>query len=66
MSTLSSSTQAFNILLLLWAVCGGLFITNFILSNWLAILVNPVFEDPVDTALVSRNTLFEECAYYCQ
>ena len=47
-----TSLHSFNLLWLMWAVCGGFFITNFILSNWLTILVKPVFEKPVDTAQV--------------
>ena len=34
----------------MWAVCGGFFITNFILCNWLPVLIEPVFENPVDNA----------------
>ena len=47
-----TSLYSFNLLWLMWAVCGGFFITNFILSNWLAILIKPVFEEPVDTVQV--------------
>ena len=47
-----TSLHSFNLLWLMWAVCGGVFITNFILSNWLAILIKPVFEEPVDTVQV--------------
>ena len=45
-----TSLHSFNLLWLMWAVCGGFFITNFLLSNWLTILIKPEFEDPVDTA----------------
>ena len=34
----------------MWAVCGGFFITNFILCNYLKVLVKPVFEKPVDSS----------------
>ena len=45
--------MSFNFLWLLWAVCGGIFITNIINSNWLASTVKPKFaEKPVDTAQV--------------
>ena len=47
-----TSLHSFNLLWLMWAVCGGFFITNFILSNWLPILIKPVFEKPIDTAQV--------------
>ena len=47
-----TSLHSFNLLWLMWAVCGGFFITNFILCNWLTILIKPVFEKPVDTAKV--------------
>ena len=47
-----TSFYSFNLLWLVWAVGGGLFITKFLLCNWLAILVKPVFEDPVDTVQV--------------
>ena len=43
-----TSLHSFNLLWLMWAVCGGFFITNFILCNWLPILMKPVFEKPVD------------------
>ena len=48
-----TSLHSFNLLWLMWAVCGGLFITNFILSNWLGILIQPVFEKPVENAQVT-------------
>ena len=48
-----TSLHSFNLLWLMWAVCGGFFITNFILSVWLTILVKPVFEKPVDTSKVT-------------
>ena len=47
-----TSLHSFNLLRLMWAVCGGFFITNFILSNWLPVLMKPVFEEPVETAQV--------------
>ena len=47
-----TSFYSFNLLWLVWAVGGGLFITKFLLCNWLAILVKPVFEEPVDTVQV--------------
>ena len=47
-----TSLHSFNLLWLMWAVCGGFFITNFILSNWLQVLLKPVFEKPVDTTQV--------------
>ena len=48
-----TSLHSFNLLWLLWAVCGGFFITNFLQSVWLTILVKPVFEKPVDTSKVT-------------
>ena len=48
-----TSLHSFNLLWLMWAVSGGFFITNFILSVWLELLVKPVREDPVDTAQVT-------------
>ena len=48
-----TSLHSFNLLWLLWAVCGGFFITNFLLANWLTILVKPVFEKPIESAQVS-------------
>ena len=47
-----TSLHSFNLLWLMWAVCGGFFVANFLLSNWLAILIKPVFEEPVDTVQV--------------
>ena len=47
-----ASLSSFHLLWLVWAVCGGLFITNFILCNYLKVLVKPVFERPIDTAQV--------------
>ena len=49
-----TSLNSFNLLWLLWAICGGFFITNFLLSNWLTMLVMPVFDKPVDIAQVIR------------
>ena len=50
-----TSLHSFNLLWLMWAVCGGFFITNFILSNFVAIMLTPVFEEPVETANVTWN-----------
>ena len=50
-----TSLQSFNLLWLMWAVCGGFFITNFLLSNFVAVLMKPVFEKPVDNAHVTPN-----------
>ena len=47
-----TSFYSFNLVWLVWAVGGGFFITKFLLCNWLAILVKPVFEEPVDTVQV--------------
>ena len=47
-----TSLHSFNLLWLMWAVCGGFFITNFILSVWLTFLMKPVFETPLDNAHV--------------
>ena len=48
------SLHSFNLLWLLWTVCGGIFITIIIHSNWLAVSIKPKFADnPVDTAEVS-------------
>ena len=49
----SRSLHSFNILLILWAVCGGFFITNFLLCNYLPVLVKRVFEKPAKTAQVT-------------
>ena len=46
--------HSFNLLWLMWAVCGGLFITNFILCNYLQVLLKEVYEIPVDTSKVCR------------
>ena len=48
-----TSLHSFNLLWLMWAVCGGFFITSFILSNFVAVLMKPVFEKPVENAKVS-------------
>ena len=48
-----TSLHSFNLLWLMWAVCGGFFITNFILSVWLTFLLKPVFDEPVDTSEVT-------------
>ena len=48
-----TSLHSFNLLWLMWAVCGGFFITNFLLSNWLPVLIKPVFEKPVNNAQVA-------------
>ena len=50
-----TSLHSFNLLWLMWAVCGGFFIPNFILSVWLTLLVKPQFENPVETAKVKSN-----------
>ena len=50
-----TSLHSFNLLWLMWAVCGGFFITNFLLAVWLELLVKPVFEKPVDTSKVTLN-----------
>ena len=47
-----TSLHSFNLLWLMWAVCGGFFITNLLLAVWLTILLKPVFEEPVDTTKV--------------
>ena len=47
-----TSLHSFNLLWLMWAVCGGFFITNFILSVWLQFLVKPKLEKFVDSAQV--------------
>ena len=52
-----TSLHTFNLLWLMWAVCGGFFITNFILAVWLELLVKPVYEEPVDTAQVKKRLL---------
>ena len=57
-----TSLHSFNLLWLMWAVCGGLFITKFILCNWLTILIKPVFDEPINTAKVydiSNSTLYQ-------
>ena len=48
-----TSLHSFNLLWLMWAVCGGFFITNFLLSVWLTILMKPVLEKPVDNSHVT-------------
>ena len=48
-----SSLHSFNLLWLMWAVCGGFFITNVVLSNWVTILIKPVFEEPVENVKVT-------------
>ena len=53
-----TSLHSFNLLWLMWAVCGGFFITNFILSVWLTFLLKPVFEEPVDTNEVTSNKIY--------
>ena len=47
-----TNLHSFNLLWLMWAVSGGIFLTNFLLSNFVAILMKPVFEKPVDNTLV--------------
>ena len=51
----SRSLHSFNILQILWAVCGGFFITNFLLCNYLPVLVKRVFEKPAETAQVTKH-----------
>ena len=41
---------ASNMVLLLWCVCGGL-LAHMLEANFLTILLKPVYEKPVDTAL---------------
>ena len=48
-----TSLHSFNLLWLMWAVCGGFFITNVVLSNWVTILIKPVFEEPVENVKVT-------------
>ena len=55
-----TSLHSFNLLWLMWAVCGGFFITNFLLSNWLPVLIKPVFEKPVNNAQVALNNFKEK------
>ena len=50
-----TSLHSFNLLWLMWAVCGGFFITNFLLAVWLELLVKPVLEEPVDTSKVTSS-----------
>ena len=50
-----TSLHSFNLLWLIWAVCGGFFITNFLLAVWLELLVKPVLEEPVDTSKVTSS-----------
>ena len=52
-----TSLHSFNLLWLMWAVCGGFFITNFLLSNFVATLMKPVFEKPVDNAHVKSKQI---------
>ena len=52
-----TSLHSFNLLWLMWAVCGGFFITNFILCNWLPILMKREFEKPVDNAHVRNHDI---------
>ena len=47
-----TSLHSFNLLWLMWAVCGGFFITNFILAVWLEFLIKPKLEPFVDNAQV--------------
>ena len=47
-----TSLHSFNLLWLMWAVCGGFFITNFLLAVWLELLLKPEFEKPVDSVNV--------------
>ena len=52
-----TNLHSFNLLWLMWAVCGGIFLTNFLLSNFVAILMKPVFEKPVANTHVKYNHL---------
>ena len=47
-----TSLHSFNLLWLMWAVCGGFFITNFLLAVWLELLLKPEFGKPVDSVNV--------------
>ena len=49
-----TNLHSFNLLWLMWAVCGGFFITNFLLCNYLQVLLKEVYEMPVDTSKVWR------------
>ena len=40
---------ASNMVLLLWCVCGG-FLLHMFESNYLSMLIKPIYEKPVDTA----------------
>ena len=59
-----TSLNSFNLLWLLWAICGGFFITNFLLSNWLTMLVMPVFDKPVDIAQVIREPFIKNGIFH--
>ena len=48
----TNGLHSFNLLWLMWAVCGGFFITNFLLCNYLQVLLKEVYEMPVDTSKV--------------
>ena len=44
--------RSLNLVWLVWAVGGGFFLTNFILSSYITILIRPVFGTPLETAEV--------------
>ena len=49
---------ASNFVYTIWAVCGG-FILHFLLSNYLTVLLRPIYEEPVETAadLIKRDII---------
>ena len=55
-----TSLHTFNLLWLMWAVCGGFFITNFILAVWLEFLIKPKLEPFVDSEHVIYMKLFNK------
>ena len=44
--------RSLNLVWLVWAVGGGFFLTNFILSSYITILIRPMFGKPLMTAEV--------------
>ena len=44
--------RSLNLVWLVWAVGGGFFLTNFILSSYITILIRPMFGKPLETAEV--------------
>ena len=50
-----TSLYSFNLVRMVWAVAGGLFITNCLLSNYFGALMKPVFETPVESAQAYTN-----------